>query len=104
MFVKLLVEYWKAFVNRDIKYPQNVSTMMDVIRQEPLKKKKKVKTTVKTPEKEKEKDKEGEGASSYATKKDGKGDYNCFCCGSNKCRLHRGPKKEDLPPDQWCNP
>ena len=60
---------------------------------------------MKTPEKEKEKDKEGEGASSYATTKDGKeGDYNCFCFGSNKCRLHRCPKKKGLPPDNWYNP
>ena len=59
---------------------------------------------MKTPEKDKEKDKEGKGASSYATTKDGKGDYNCFCCGSKKCRLHRCPKKKDLPPDQWFNP
>ena len=64
--------------------------MMDFMRQKPLKKKKKA--PVKNPEKDK--DKEGEGASSYATTKDGKGDYNCFCCGSKKCQLHHCPKKK----------
>ena len=45
-FGELLVEYQKAFVNKDVKYPQNLSTMMDVMKQQPLKEKRKVKTTV----------------------------------------------------------
>ena len=72
------------FANKDFKYPPNLSTLMDVMRQQPLTEKKKVTTTTNFPEKEKEKNKEGKGASSYATTKDGKGDYNYFCCRSNK--------------------
>ena len=97
-FGEILVEYRKAYANKDVKYPQDLSSMMDVVRQQPLKKKKK--DPVKTPEKEKDTDKEGEGESSYSTMKDGKGDYNCFCCGSNKCQLHHFPNKMNLPLDQ----
>ena len=64
-FGELLVDYWKAYVNKDIKYPQNVLNMIDIIRQQPLNKKKK--DPVKNPKMEKDKDKEGECASSYAT-------------------------------------
>ena len=78
-----------------------MSNMMGVMWQQALRRKKKATVSVKIPEQEKDK-KEGEGASIFATTN--KGDYNCFCCGSSKCWLHRCPKKNDLPPDKWYNP
>ena len=55
-FSELLVEYWKVYATKDVKYLQDLSSMMDVMRQQPLRKKKKA--PVKTPDKEKVKDKE----------------------------------------------
>ena len=40
-FGEMLVEYHKSYVNKDNKYPQTVSNMMDVMRQQPKKWKKK---------------------------------------------------------------
>ena len=62
-FGELLVEYRKAFANKDTKYPQDLNSMMDVMRQQPSRKKKKI---TKTPKSE-EKDEEGLGATSLAT-------------------------------------
>ena len=66
-FGELLVDYRKAYANKEVKYPQNLSDMIDVMRQQPIKKKKKA-SPGKSPEKEK--DKEGEGASSFAQSDD----------------------------------
>ena len=63
-FGDLLVDYRKAYANKEVKYPKNMSDMMDVMQQQPIRKKKKV--PGKSPEKEKEKDKQGEGAASFA--------------------------------------
>ena len=50
-FGELLVEYRKAYAKKDVKYPQDLSSMMDVMIRQPLRKKKKA--PVKTPEKKK---------------------------------------------------
>ena len=50
-FGEMLVEYRKSFANKDNKYPQTVSDMMDVMRQQPEKQKKN------KPIRDKEKDK-----------------------------------------------
>ena len=47
-FGELLVEYRKAYANKDIKYLQNLSNMMDVMRQQPIRKRKT--SPIKSPE------------------------------------------------------
>ena len=83
-----------------MKYPQNLSNMMDIMRQQPIWKRKT--SPIKSPEKEKEKDKEGKGATSFAQSESK--DYACYCCGSKTSRYNRCPKKKDLPPEKWFNP
>ena len=61
----MLLEYQKAFANKEDKYPRTIPDMVDVMRQMPEKKRKPVQ---KPPGKEKEKEKEKDtNASSFST-------------------------------------
>ena len=53
-FGELLVDYRKAYAAKEVKYPADMRTMMDVMRQQPVKRKRKENSQIKkSPEKEK---------------------------------------------------
>ena len=57
-FGDLLLDYRKAYAAKEIKYPDNLQTMMDVMRQQTINKKKKDTPPTNPPEKEEEKEEE----------------------------------------------
>ena len=65
-FGDLLLEYRKAYAAKEVEYLSNMQTMMDVMRQQPIKKKRKDSPIKKAPDKQKEKK---DAASSFATTK-----------------------------------
>ena len=46
-FGDLLLDYRKAYAAKEVTYPSNMQTMMDVMRQQPIKKKRKEKSPIK---------------------------------------------------------
>ena len=89
-FGDLLFEYRKEFANNEEKYPKDLKTMMDVMRQQTIKKEKsKSSSAFANGDKDKGKNKEADqGATSFAQvddsgKEEGDGGYVCFCCGSS---------------------
>lgn len=110
-FDELLIDCRKAFANKELKYPADLGAMMDVMRQQPIKKKKNPKPSPKNDKKGDDKAKakeDGDGETSFVqTKKKGDEDdegYVCYCCGSRTCHLHRCPKKDTLPAGEWYKP
>ena len=73
-----LVEYRKAFANKECRYPSSVSNMVDVMRQQPKKNK--------DPSKEEKLNDTDQGLleSSFIQT----GGYACYCCGKSTCWFH----------------
>ena len=99
-FSSMLLEFRKAYANNDNKYPKDLGSMMDVMRQQPEIKPKKPKPTRdgdpakdvnKTDDLTKDVNKTDDGASSFAQADDKKG--KCYCCGDEKCRSNVCKKK-----------
>ena len=86
----LLVEYRKAFANKECRYPSSVSNMMDVMRQQPRK----------DPSKEEKLSDSHQVESSFIQT----GGYACYCCGESTCWFHHCKHKGTLPKEKWSNP
>ena len=111
-FGDLILECRKAYAGKELKYPDNLQTMMDLMRQQPLKKKRTDSPIKNSPQKAID---DNSGASCFATTKGGdktdkkksddkkENDYNYYYCGGNKCRLYRFPKNTTLPSAEWFN-
>ena len=104
-FGEMLLEYRKAFANKEDKYPRTIPDMVDVMRKMPEKKRKQVQ---KPPGKEKEKEKDT-SASSFTTKEKGgeeKNDSNraCYCCGKEDHLLPGCPDKGTKSKSEWHKP
>lgn len=108
---KLLVEFRKTYANKECKYPQNITDMIDVMRQQPEKKKPRSPKGNNQRDKDKdqrEKDgpKEEEPASSFAQTKGttpAKKKIACFCCGDEDCLSNCFPEREPKPAHLWHN-
>ena len=97
----MLLEFRKAFANNEDKYPKDLSSMVDIMRQQHENKKTQTKNDKNDHDKDKSTD-EG-GASNFAqTNKSKK--WACFCCGDEKCRLSNCTKKGTLPKEKWFKP
>ena len=91
-----MVDFQKAYANKECKYPKDITDMIDVMRQQPEKKKPQSPRGNNGRDKDKnqtEKDatKEEETASSFAQKKGTspvKKKIACFCCGDEDCLLN----------------
>ena len=80
---ELLVDYRKSYANKDCRYPDNVPDMIDVMRQQPEKKKPKSPRNNKNNNGDKEKNSD-EFASSFAQKRKQEEECEivCYCCGN----------------------
>ena len=92
---ELLIDYRKAFANKECKYPQNITDMIDVMRQQPGKRKPRPKENNNRDkdkdQREKDESKEDVPASSFAQTKGTmpvKKKIACFCCGDEECLLN----------------
>ena len=95
----MLLEFRKSFANNDDKYPKDLSSMIDVMRQQPEAKK------PCQPKNDQDKDKTSEeGASNFSQTDKSKQKWACFCCGDEKCRLSNCTKKATLPEQKWFKP
>ena len=100
-FSSMMLEFRKNYANNDDRYPKNLLSMMDVMRQQP--EPKKVRQT--TPKSDGDKDKnQGDGASNFAQTDKEKTKWRCHCCGDEKCRLSTCTKKATLPKEKWHKP
>ena len=79
-FSSMMPDFRKSFANNDDKYPKDLLSMMDVMRQQPEPKK-----TRQSMRKDTDKDKDKAGASSFLQTEKKK--FACYCCGDEKCRL-----------------
>ena len=98
-FSGMMLDFRKSFANNDDKYPKDLLSMMDVMRQQPEPKKTRQPTTNKDQDKDKE-----DGASNFAQTEKGKTKWACYCCGNEKCRLSNCTKKATLPKEKWHRP
>ena len=96
-FSSMMLDFRKNFANNDDKYPKDLLSMMDVMRQQPEPKK-----TRQSTGKDTDKDKDKAGASSFLQTEKKK--FACYCCGDEKCRLSSCTKKATLPKEKWFNP
>ena len=90
----LLVEYRKAYANKECRYPTSVNDMMDVMRQQPRKNKDPIEGATLNG------NDQGLDASSFVQT----AGYACYCCGESKCRFHHCTQKGTLPREKWSNP
>ena len=101
-FNEMLIDYRKDYANGISKYPKDLQAMVDVMRQQPEKKKKVI---AKVPVKQ-DGEKRDPPASSFAQK--GTTNNNetsaCYCCGDADCLLSRCDKKNIWPKEKWHKP
>ena len=80
--------------------------MMDVMRQQPAKKKMDKKTDA-SKAKDRNKEENNEIESSFSQKKKASDDEDeaaCYCCGDSDHMLPKCPKKDSLPKNEWYKP
>ena len=99
-FGDLLLDYRKEYANNIEKYPADLQTMVDVLRQQPEKRRK---TSDKPkPRGSEDKDKEKRNATSSFAQNDD--DVACVCCEYRDCLLNRYKKESTIPKDQTHKP
>ena len=107
----LLVEYRKSFANKVDIYPKSLEDVVDVMRQQPAKKKKPKPAGEKTGNgkangngNSSDKDDQGIESSNAQTAKGRDEEAACFCCGDKSCRVWKCPKKDKTAPKDWYKP
>lgn len=114
----LLVEYRKSFANKLDIYPKSLEDVVDVMRQQPAKKKKSKPTGDRNGNGKgngngnssgNEKDDQGiKSSNAQTTKRCGSNkdddEAACFCCGDKSCRVWKCNKKDKIAAKDWYKP
>ena len=103
----MMVYFLESYTNKDNTYPKSIDDMMDVMRQQPGKRKKTKPLKYKDKDKDKSKKTEDEAVASYTHSKNpgdySKKEHNCYCLGKPKCVPSIFPDNSK-PKSEWANP
>ena len=92
-FGEMMVEYRKSFANKDNKYPQSVPDMIDVMCQQPEKKRKQKTSPHKKLEPPTKKEEKSASSFVQKQKKGEQKERACYCCRQADCIPSKCPKK-----------